>query len=113
MTSGHGYRGSFCFQVRQEVAHFPANRCHTSEYEQEWRNTRPLEDPDVFIEEEWVQLYKFPKESVAELILGCRSSKALRQEIETIIRTETAYRTCKLLHAQLDDEQFRLNIMPI
>lgn len=82
------------------------------EYEQEWRITRPLDRPDRYIGETEVCLYEFPKQSVVEVILGCRSTEGFYEQVTEVLKEEP-YRNCRLLRAVKDNLEFKLNIIPM
>lgn len=81
-------------------------------YEQEWRFTRLLRmgKAQVTVEGVEIPLFEFPKEAVSEVILGCRASDILEGEIKQLL-FEPSYRSFKVLRAELDRHQFKLNIV--
>jgi hypothetical protein len=83
------------------------------EYEAEWRYTRLLRNATKTLEMDGkkVSLFEFPKEAVAEVILGCRASDVLTGEIMQLL-AYGGYTNAKLLSAELDPTRFHLNIVP-
>jgi hypothetical protein len=82
-------------------------------YEEEWRMLRPLQDATetrlspIGI----LHLFSFPPTCITEVILGYRMSTQFRSEILEFLRTERDYDHVKILLAELDDKEFRLNIV--
>jgi len=87
------------------------------EYEQEWRVFRGMERADHIIElsddAPPICLFNFPKESVSEIVLGCRSTEALHNAVVGILRSSPEYAKTTLMRAEIDEAEFKLNFKPL
>ncbi|MDP9053691.1 MAG: DUF2971 domain-containing protein [Acidobacteriota bacterium] len=84
------------------------------EYEQEWRwieRGNPGDYANVVsgLAGELLFLRSFPPESVREIILGCRSSSALIESVQTIALTPD-FTHVRLLKVVLDESKYLLNV---
>jgi len=82
------------------------------QYEQEWRVTRLVPTADHVIEIEGnlpICLFNFPKESVREVLIGCRASEETEKAIVEIVRRKKEYANTTLLRASIDPAEFKLN----
>lgn len=81
-------------------------------YERELRMLHNLKHADLRIEPEaggdTVYLFKFPVETVREIILGCRMSDSLRQKIVTVAKEK--YPLARIFQAKVSDTEFKIVI---
>ena len=83
-------------------------------YEQEmrmWANPEIANDVRAGDGGEKIYLYRFPPESLREVIFGIRMERAERDRIAGLVRER--YEKAKLFQAALDPEQFNLHIEPL
>jgi hypothetical protein len=81
------------------------------EYEQEWRVFRSLVKPDHVIEQDDdlpICLFDFPKESVTQVFIGCRTSKELEASVAEIMKNSGEYERTEVLRAEIDSAEFKL-----
>jgi hypothetical protein len=86
------------------------------EYEQEWRVFRNVQQCDHAIEFDNappVCLFNFPKDSVLQIIIGCRASDETAKAIADIVKGTKEYEKTELLRAEIDPSAFKLNISPL
>jgi hypothetical protein len=82
-------------------------------YEQEWRVTRWIpKAPKTATRDDGakVPLFPFPPEALRQIIFGCHASDVLQGEILEII-TKSPYKGVGWAQAELDPDEFKLNIM--
>jgi hypothetical protein len=86
------------------------------EYEQEWRTNLPLHFADHVIEVENgfpICLFNFPRESVCQVLIGCRASEQTEKQITEIVRGTKEYSNVELARASIDPQEFKLNFTTI
>lgn len=87
-------------------------KSHEWEYEQEWRVFRNVQEADHFIELEGdlpICLFNVPKDSVRQVIIGCRAPEEFQDSIIEIMKTTPEFATTEVLNAAIDDAEFKLN----
>lgn len=82
------------------------------DYEKEWRMILPLDEKDLWLDQEDIYLFSFPPRIVKTVILGCRILDDTKDEIEALINQDDRYAHVKLQRASIDEKEFRLNIGP-
>ena len=86
------------------------------EYEQEWRVFRVLEQPDhvIGLQNNFpICLFNVPRESVREVLVGCRASEETEKAIVEIVTRTKEYQTVDVLKAEIDPAEFKLNFRPL
>lgn len=83
------------------------------EYEQEWRMIYTLRDCKNRIKNEnhEICLVSLPIECIKGIILGCNISKESKQNIIALLKSNDNYSHIKLSHIELDEKEFRLNVI--
>lgn len=85
-------------------------------YENEWRITRPLQSATKVEKKngEEVHLFEYPRESVKEVIVGCRAEDTFAFELQHLLSglAGPPFPNCTLFRAVLDKSEFKLNIAP-
>lgn len=83
------------------------------EYEQEWRMFYTLRDCKNRIKNEnhEICLVSVPIECIKGIILGCNISEESKQNIIALLKSNDNYSHIKLSHIELDEKEFRLNII--
>ncbi|WP_422527065.1 DUF2971 domain-containing protein [Serratia fonticola] len=82
------------------------------EYEKEWRMLmlENSSDRKTVINDTTYDLFKFPKEIIKSVIIGCRATEALERElIETLSNKEYSHVT--IYKCERSNEKFKLNIL--
>ena len=81
-------------------------------YENEWRILRPLHDANQTVNAGPlpIHLFSFPTEIIREIILGCRMSENIKNQLIQMVHSDELYRDVKILHAKPDEKEFRLII---
>jgi hypothetical protein len=83
------------------------------EYEQEWRVTRWIPKAPrtaTRADGQKVPLFPFPPEALSQIIFGCHAPEVLQGEILQII-SKPPYKGVTWAHAELDADEFKLNIV--
>ena len=82
------------------------------EYEQEWRILMPLSSANEVRKGTPfdIHLFAFPNDAVKSIILGCRSADILKTGIVSTIEVNPEYKNTRLLHARVDDAEYKLNL---
>ncbi|MGE0133390.1 MAG: DUF2971 domain-containing protein [Blastocatellales bacterium] len=85
------------------------------EYEQEWRMLMPLPMANRVIKAMPIDihLFKFPRRMVKAVILGSRANESLKRRITDILKTSKEYDHVHIRQAQIDREEFKVNIADI
>lgn len=83
------------------------------EYEQEWRMFYTLRDCKNRIKNEnhEICLVSVPIECIKGIILGCNISEESKQNIIALLKSNDNYSHIKLSHIELDEKEFRLNVI--
>ena len=85
------------------------------EHEQEWRVFRVLEQPDHVIGHQNnlpICLFNFPRESVREVLVGCRASEETEKAIVEIVAGTKEYQKVDVLKAEIDPAEFKGDVPP-
>ncbi len=84
-------------------------------YEREWRSVRYLQDATAVIPVDGHQCYLFdlPRACVREIILGCRTGRAARDGLLSVINADPGYRNVSVYQAMVDEAEFRLRIVEL
>lgn len=86
---------------------------HTNwEYESEWRMILPFSDASEIIHNNKYPIYLFdvPASSISSIILGSKMEDSHKEEIKSILKSDTIYSHIELFDSTLDKESFRINI---
>jgi hypothetical protein len=84
------------------------------EYEQEWRMLRPLKDHSRIKPDGDNPIYLFPlaPECITGVILGSKMPQETKQEIRDCLAADRQYAHVKIYSANLDDREYRVNVVP-
>lgn len=85
-------------------------------YEKEWRILFAVDEADYVLREEAehpIYLLDLPPDAVTGLILGCRASQTLREEVQRLTSPGEALEHVEVREAQQDSDEFRLQIAPL
>jgi len=86
---------------------------HTDwEYESEWRMILPFSDAAEIIHNDKYPIYLFdvPASSISLIILGSKMEDSHKEEIKSILKSDTIYSHIELFNATLDKYSFKINI---
>lgn len=91
---------------------FLAKSCDWKD-EQEWRMLAPLDNSakTVFDKGETIHLFEYPREAVTKVFLGCRSSPKLKDDLRSILSSDSRFSNTKIWRASVDPQQFKLNFI--
>ena len=80
-------------------------------YEQEWRVFKTLDRATQILNEQAkypVYLFDFPRESVSEIVIGCRATDDFQKSVVELVRATPEYAKTRVLRAEIDDAEFKL-----
>jgi hypothetical protein len=82
-------------------------------YEREWRMCAPLEDADQVTEKdgEAIYLFSIPPECISEIILGSRTTTAMRGALSALVSEEDRYKHVSISRAELDEKTASVQIV--
>jgi len=85
------------------------------EYEQEWRIMRELEDADQVVTNgnDIIHLFNFPNEIITEIIIGCRATDKLQNEIRQLTESSGPLNHVRILKAEVNDIEFKLDFVEV
>ena len=85
------------------------------QYEQEWRMIVALRNCQNVIasQQNDICLFELPKSCITGIILGCKMSTQNKERILNILRNDDGYRHVSFRQAEMDEKEFRLNLIEI
>jgi len=85
------------------------------EYEQEWRICSVLKDADQVLDGHppKVHLFKYPQESVMEILIGANATQCFTDELLKIVKSDAKFSHVKIMKCKESETEYALNIVKL